>query len=132
MDYTEFSEILKEVTEELKLCTIKEAAYIMGRDDKTVYGYRAGVTQPNWDDAVRFANWLRQEHDYYKMSMQTFLTPGGGRADGRVTDNTRKIIEACVDINRSFPDDTTGCQNALGQIKEHHDILIEEVKKAHS
>lgn len=129
-DYTEFSEILKEVTEELQLCTVKEVAYVMGVGDKTVYGYRAGITQPSWDSAVRLANHLRKEYGYYRLAMQTMLCTVGGRADGKVIDNIMKMMEAATDLNRSFGKDKTKSKNALGRMKEQFDILTEEVGRS--
>lgn len=118
-DYTEFSEILKEVTEELQLCTVKEVAYVMGVGDKTVYGYRAGITQPAWDTAVRLANHLRKEYGYYRLAMQTMLCTLGGRANGKVTDDLMGIYEAGTDLRRAFQDgDKTAYENALSKIKE--------------
>lgn len=131
MNYTDIAEILKEVTEELQLCTIKEVAYVMRRDDKTVYGYRAGITQPSWEDVCHLSRHLIKEHGYYKLAMQTFLMSCGGRTNGRIDDDIMGIIEAIPQLRQGWgAQDATQYFNGLGKMKaELKDLEAEGQKK---
>lgn len=122
-----FSEILIEITGgQNPLCTIKEVAHEMRKEPPTIYGYRNG-NQPNWEDGVALANYLREEYGYYTLAMQTLLSCVGGACNGSVDDEILDIMEATVMIRKGFNEgDNTMFHNGMGMLTRAYENLKKE------
>jgi len=129
IELLEFSEILNELTGgQAPLCTLKELGFVMGVDYQTVWGYRAGNTEPRWKDVVRLSHYLIKEHGYYKLGMQPTLTCCVGKSDGRVSDDLMNLYEAGTDLHRAFKEkNKTESINALARMEAELKDLKAEV-----
>lgn len=129
-ELTDISEILLEITGGTEpVCSLKEIAFVMGVDYQTVWGYRAGNSEPRWRDVVRLSHHLIKEYGYYKLGLQPTMICAGGKSNGKVDDDLFELFEAGTDLHRAYPKDMTAYWNAFGRMEQQLADLKAEGEK---
>gem|GEM_PF-6145193 len=106
------SEIFIEITGgKQPMCTIKELARVMRKQPKTIYAYRSGTSQPNWDDTCELAEYLIKNYDYYKLAMQAF--PVGPDSADKLDEQLIEIMTAALQCMRGDKKELT---NGIGRM----------------